>query len=76
MSETTYVGWRLLRVLSDGEERFLIEFVNTAPQRSSSETWSCDRVARSEADAREYALRHGISPGNFGEALERARGSS
>jgi hypothetical protein len=65
-------AWRLRRAADCDDERFLIGFVH-APKGSSTLNWSCDRVARTEGEARAYALRYGISPGSFTNALNQLR---
>jgi len=62
-------AWRLFRAADSDDERFLITFLHAASQQD----WSCDEVARTEDEARSYALLHGVSPGNFTTALERLR---
>ena len=65
-------AWRLRRADDSNDERFLIGFVH-APHASSTQGWSCDRIARTEDEARAYALHYGVSPSNFTTALERLR---
>jgi len=62
-------AWRLFRAADSDDERFLIAFLHAQSQQD----WSCDEVARTEDEARAYALMHGVSPGNFATALERLR---
>jgi len=64
-------AWRLRRAADCDDERFQIAFVHVAD--SSTQNWSCDRVARTEDEARAYALQHGVSPGSFTDALEKLR---
>ena len=65
-------AWRLRRAADCDDERFLIAFVH-APEGSSTQNWSCDRVARTEDEARAYALQYGVSPDSFTNALEQLR---
>ena len=61
-------AWRLFRA-ADSDERFLIAFLHAQSQQD----WSCDEVARTEDEARAYALQFGVSPGSFENALKRLR---
>jgi hypothetical protein len=65
-------AWRLRRAADCDGERFLIAFVHAA-QGSSTLNWSCDGVARTEDEAREYVLHYGVSRGSFTNALEQLR---
>ena len=65
-------AWRLFRA-ADSDERFLIAFLHAPAEGSSQEDWSCDEVARTEDEARAYALQFGVSPGSFENALKRLR---
>jgi len=65
-------AWRLRRAVDCDDERFLIAFVH-APEGSSTQNWSCDRVARTEDEARAYALENGVSPDSFTNAVEQLR---
>ena len=73
MPPTTHLwAWRLFRA-PDDDERFLMAFLHAPAEGSSQEDWSCDEVARTEDEARAYALPLGVSPGNFMMALTRLR---
>ena len=62
-------AWRLFRA-ADSDERFLIAFLHAQSQQD----WSCDEVARTEDEARAYALQNGVSPASFTRALADLRG--
>src|SRR4029078_3520636 len=66
-------AWRLFRATDSDDERFLIAFLHAQSQDSSGQDWNCDEVARTEDEARAYALLYGVSPGSFANALERLR---
>jgi len=66
-------AWRLFRAAESGDERFLIAFLQAQSQGSSDQDWVCDEVARTEDEAREYALRYGVSPASFASALKHLR---
>ena len=65
-------AWRLFRA-PDSDERFLIAFLHAQSQGPSNQDWSCDEVARTEDEARAYALLYGVSPDSFTNALEYLR---
>ena len=63
-------AWRLFRATDSDDERFLIAFLHAQSQQD----WSCDEVARTEDEARAYALLYGVSPDSFTSALKHLRG--
>jgi hypothetical protein len=65
--------WRMRPADDTGDERFLIAFFFPVAGHDASAVWSCDGIARSEPDARDYALEHGVSADSFTEALKRVR---
>ena len=65
-------AWRLFRADSN-DERFLIAFLQAHSQGASTQDWSCDEIARTEEEARAYALQFGVSQGSFTNALEHLR---
>ena len=65
-------AWRLFRADSN-DERFLIAFLQAHSQGASTQDWSCDEIARTEEEARAYALQFGVSPSSFTNALEHLR---
>src|SRR5262245_27747615 len=75
MLTTTPVAWRLVRVEKGDDERFLVEFVHLKSHQTNGEVWTCDGIARTQEEARHYAVQHGVSAGSFDEALEHARSS-
>jgi hypothetical protein len=70
---TTPWAWRLFRAADSDDERFLIAFLPAQSQGASKQDWSCDEVARTEEEARAYALQFGVSPSSFTTALEYLR---
>jgi hypothetical protein len=72
-SATTVLwAWTLRRAADCDDERFLIAFVH-APEGSSRQHWSCDRVPRTADEAHAYALLHGVSSHSFTNALAQLR---
>jgi len=71
MTGTTPWAWIIRRAEGD-EERFLIAFLHPH-EGGAGQEWSCDDIARTEEEAREYAGRYGISPESFSRALRRVR---
>jgi len=68
-STTLPWAWRLRRATDNDDHRFLIAFLHAQSQHE----WRCDEVARTEDEARAYALQFGVSPGSFTSALKRIR---
>lgn len=66
-------AWKLFRAADSDDERFLIAFLQAHLQGVSAQDWSCDEVARTEDEARAYALQFGVSPSSFTIALEHLR---
>jgi hypothetical protein len=66
-------AWRLFRAPDSDDERFLIAFLHAQSQDPSGQDWNCDEVARTEDEARAYALQFGVSPSSFTNALEHLR---
>ena len=66
-------AWRLVRAADSDNERFLIAFLQAHLQGASIQDWSCDEVARTEDEARAYALQFGVSPSSFTIALQHLR---
>ena len=66
-------AWRLFRAPDSDDERFLIAFLHAQSQDPSGQDWNCDEVARTEDEARAYALQFGVSPSSFTSALEHLR---
>jgi len=66
-------AWRPFRAADSDDERFLIAFLPGQSQGVSTQDWSCDEIARTEEEARAYALQFGVSPSNFTKALEYLR---
>ena len=66
-------NWRLRRAAECDDERFVISFLHAQPQGASAQHWTCDEVARTEDEARAYALQFGVSPVMFTNALKRLR---
>jgi len=67
-------AWRLFRASDSHDERFLIAFLHAQSQGPSNQDWSCDEIARTEDEARAYALLYGVSPDSFTSALKHLRG--
>jgi hypothetical protein len=66
-------AWRLFQSADTGNDRFLIAFLHAHSQGAATQDWSCDEIARTEEEARAYALRFGISPDSFSNALAHLR---
>ena len=67
-------AWRLFRSADSGADRFLIAFLHAQPEGSPpTQDWSCDEIARTEEEAREYALLNGVSAASFTNALKQLR---
>jgi hypothetical protein len=64
--------WRIRRADAGGE-RFLVAFFCPVDGHDAAAQWSCDGIARTESEARDYATRRGVSMRSFSEALKRAR---
>jgi hypothetical protein len=66
-------AWRLFRAADSDDERFLIAFLHAESQGAATQDWSCDEIARTEEEARAYALQFGVSPDSFTSALKHLR---
>ena len=65
-------AWRIRKADNTDDERFVIAFIY--PDAPPSETqWTSDGIARTEDEARAYALEYGVSPGAFTDALKSVR---
>ena len=67
-------AWTSLEPPTATTNRFLIAFLHAQSQGTSNQDWSCDEIARTEDEARAYALLYGVSPDSFTSALKHLRG--
>ena len=72
MRVSAFAMWQLRLVAAGREERFLIEFFDTAGTDGPGQ-WICDGLPRTEMAARAFAACNGVSAAAFDEALARER---
>ena len=72
-SDHAPLGMETLQSCDSNDERFLIAFLQAHSQGASTQDWSCDEIARTEEEARAYALQFGVSQSSFTNALEHLR---
>lgn len=66
-------AWRLRRANGIEDERFFVGFLHSKTQRPFALAWSCDGVARTVEEARQYVSQYGVSSASFTDALNRSR---